>query len=65
MNFLLNEINNKNIWIIKNVFSTRVVVFFYSNNQIPDVKEKERIEEIIKEYTQTSHMKTPREPCEI
>ena len=54
LNFLLNEINNKNIWIIKNVFSTRVVVFFYSNNQIPDVKEKERIEEIIKEYIYSS-----------
>ncbi len=54
LNFLLNEINNKNIWIIKNVFSTRVVVFFYSNNQIPDEKEKERIEEIIKEYIYSS-----------
>lgn len=54
LDFLLEEINNQNIWLIKNVFSTRIVVFFYSNNQIPDLKEKERIAEILKEYIYSS-----------
>ncbi|MBQ8777650.1 MAG: hypothetical protein IJZ71_09220 [Treponema sp.] len=54
LNFLLKIINNQNIWIIKNVFSTRVVVFFYSNNQIQNIKEKERIERIVIEYIYSS-----------
>ncbi len=71
LNFLLKEINNQNIWLIKNVFCTRVVVFFYFNNQIPDIKEKERIEEIIKEYIFSSlkkfdsHKKLEKEKIKI
>lgn len=50
LNFLKQSINNKDIWIIKNVFYTRIVVFFYSNYQLPDKTEKERISNILKEY---------------
>ena len=50
LNFLKQSINNKDIWIIKNVFYTRIVVFFYSNFQLPDKTEKERISNILKEY---------------
>ncbi|UTC64407.1 hypothetical protein E4O00_11485 [Treponema sp. OMZ 788] len=54
LNFLKKEINNKNIWIIKKVFYTRVVVFFYSNVQIPNKLEKYRIEMMIKNYIYSS-----------
>lgn len=50
LNFLKQSINNKDIWNIKNVFYTRIVVFFYSNYQLPDKTEKERISNILKEY---------------
>ena len=50
LNFLKQSINNKDIWIIKNVFYTRIVVFFYSNFQLPDKTEKEREYLITKKY---------------
>ena len=54
LNFLKKNIKNENIWIIKNVFFTRVVVFFYSDSQLPEKCEKDRISKIVKEYIYTS-----------